>query len=206
MRCRMLGLKNGGVEIAVYIQTYVSCDHLFTASVVCPGMPIKFNHVHTKVPVAWTTVNKMSRTPCWFSNDSCRVEVSQYTWITVLPWQLLDVYTEQTNGLRWLAIPRGGCRAVHLMRPDVWLAGWVVSAHPGPWLAFILHAATLPSIWCVCIEITLGLILAECCQAAYVDSPQADEILDVKKKQKLQFTEFANIRPSYAELRECVLT
>lgn len=30
----------------------VSCDHLFTASVVCIRMPIKFNPVHTKVPVA----------------------------------------------------------------------------------------------------------------------------------------------------------
>lgn len=166
----------------------MSCDHLFTASVVCLGMPIKFNPVHTKVPVAWTTVSNMSCTPCWFSNDSCRVVVSQYTWITLLPWQPVRVYTAQTNCLRWLAIPRGGCPTVHLMRPDVWLAGWVVSAHPGHWLAFILPVATLPSIWSVspaCVHVyiktTLCLILAGCCQAVYVDSLQADDRVLMKK-------------------------
>lgn len=97
--------------------------------------------------------SEVSCTPCWFSNDSCGVDVSQYTRITLLPWQPVEVYTEQTNCLiigyfkRWMS-----CYSSHETRC---LIGWLSGLGPsrpliGLHIACGYTAKNLMRVPCMC--------------------------------------------------------
>ncbi len=106
----------------------------------------------------------------------------------------------------WLAIPRGACLVIHLMRLNVWLA------LSRPWLAFTLACDCTAEYVCVCVLHVCVYALRRHFVWSWQGAvrqcvlPACRQMTEPWCKTKIQqFREVASNSPQYTKLTECVL-